>query len=680
MNNKLQNMDRREFVATTVTSLLMVALPSWNKFSNFGFKKNKQHPYLLFDGKDLDRIKSNTESEAMKEYWDSLLKMDTALDYKFLNEEIDYNSQSSNVGKTCSIMLRAALIVLITKDKKYLDLAMLSIDKLLTFKEWDFFTEGGNKMIGLNTAPNAVLSICCTYDWLYDYLSPEKRKIILDAIEERGVEACYLSIYGMQNPDKVKGWNLLSTTKFGTRVDYSNWPRILNTTNIKITALTGLVVGYSLLYAEGRENKKYHDMVKWGMDTSKEVFNKDGSFSEGIPYWAYTMYFYINAVECAKRHLNMDYSEIIDFKKNSEFLMRMLAPTKYNGSSYINFCDGGLSADYSPCFWIAYNYNDGLAQYIAEKYNVNRDLFAILNYHPKIKTLNPSNALLESKFQNGWVISRTGFSDEDTVLAFRSGGPNNHEHADRNSIILNGYGERLFNDPYEAGYSSKDKKWLLRLTAAHTSILVDGMGHQYHDGKEGTNKSFAKAELVHYEHSEKFMMLVSDATQAYNLVNSDISKVLRTIIFIKPDILIVLDNVRKSSKKSTVQVNYQVFNYDKQGSYEINNENNTFKIIRPNAFVSAKVFSSPQLKISGGKIDIPKEIGEFPFVQISSNEKIEHEIITSCCISKKSDPERVIEFNKEKNVYNFKFKADGNKELKVQFSINKDIPVNLKIS
>ena len=34
---------------------------------------------------------------------------------------------------------------------------------------------------------------------------------------------------------------------------------------------------------------------------------------------------------------------------------------------------------------------------------------------------------------NDWVVSRTGWEAADTVVAFRSGGPANHEHADRNA-------------------------------------------------------------------------------------------------------------------------------------------------------------------------------------------------------------------------------------------------------
>ena len=86
-------------------------------------------------------------------------------------------------------------------------------------------------------------------------------------------------------------------------------------------------------------------------------------------------------------------------------------------------------------------------------------------------------------------------SSDDTVVALRSGGPGNHEHADRNSVIFKAHGERLLNDPVHASYSTKDPKWLLRQTEAHTAVLIDGKGHVYHDGRDGTNSSAAAATI-----------------------------------------------------------------------------------------------------------------------------------------------------------------------------------------
>jgi hypothetical protein len=158
------------------------------------------------------------------------------------------------------------------------------------------------------------------------------------------------------------------------------------------------------------------------------------------------------------------------------------------------------------------------------------------------------------------------WSERSSVAALRSGGPANHEHADRNSVIFAAYGERLFHDPYKAAYSYTDPHWLLRLTSAHTAVLIDGKGHQYHDGHEGTNASWAEAHIVAYEDRKGDLLATSDATEAYRLVLPGVKLVLRTMVFLKPDILLLVDRIRLDGPPLPVQLRFQVDNSDGKGS------------------------------------------------------------------------------------------------------------------
>ena len=136
------------------------------------------------------------------------------------------------------------------------------------------------------------------------------------------------------------------------------------------------------------------------------------------------------------------------------------------------------------------------------------------------------------------MISRTGWTAQDSVLALRSGGPGNHEHADRNSVIFKAYGERLLHDPFRAAYMVQNPRWRLRLTEAHTAVLINGQGHQYHDGSEGTNASWAFARVIDYRTGPGWMVVTSDATDAYQLVNAQVTRVHRTLVYLKPDVVI----------------------------------------------------------------------------------------------------------------------------------------------
>src|SRR5690606_28560869 len=142
----------------------------------------------------------------------------------------------------------------------------------------------------------------------------------------------------------------------------------------------------------------------------------------------------------------------------------------------------------------------------------------------------------------------------DAVLGFRSGGPSNHEHADRNTFIYKIHGERLLNHPLKAGDDWRDPKWALRLTESHDRVLIAGEGHQYHKGEEGTNDSIAYANVVQFEERDDNVWWTSDAAAAYRVINYHIFKVLRTVFFAKPNVIVVLDHVRLRYRPQSVDL------------------------------------------------------------------------------------------------------------------------------
>ena len=128
-----------------------------------------------------------------------------------------------------------------------------------------------------------------------------------------------------------------------------------------------------------------------------------------------------------------------------------------------------------------------------------RWFYDLLWYQPDAPVNTPPAKLLNKRNDLNWIICRSGWEAEDSVIAFKSGGPANHEHADRNHITFKAYGERLLNDHFGAAYDRRAPGWKMRLTEAHNSVLVDGQGHPYLDGMEGTNDSQAFATILQYE-------------------------------------------------------------------------------------------------------------------------------------------------------------------------------------
>jgi hypothetical protein len=231
------------------------------------------------------------------------------------------------------------------------------------------------------------------------------------------------------------------------------------------------------------------------------------------------------------------------------------------------------------------------------------------------------------RFSNDFVVSRSGWDAASSVVALLSGGPANHEHADRNSVIFSGFGERFYHDPYKAAYSYTDPHWKLRLTESHTAVLIDGKGHQYHDGHEGTNASWAEAHIEKYEAGPGHLVVTSDATEASRLVLPDVTLVYRTLIFLKPDIVLLFDRVRLGSVPLAVQCRFQVDDYDGKGKGSPEKEG--FIITRPTAVLRGRVRASGAVRVKEGRIEVPEQYGIFPFLEVESAPALVHRILTA---------------------------------------------------
>ena len=122
------------------------------------------------------------------------------------------------------------------------------------------------------------------------------------------------------------------------------------------------------------------------------------------------------------------------------------------------------------------------------------------------------------------------------------------------------------------------------------------------------------------------MTVTSDATEAYQLVNPAVTRVERTLIYVKPDVLLVLDRVRLSGAPAAVQLRYQIYNEDGQGRGEATA--GRFTITRPHATLAAAVRSVGECSVRLGKLALPVEEGVQPYAEVESAAGLTHEILT----------------------------------------------------
>jgi len=663
---------RREFLnaaALTLTGALLRPLDALGRLPN-DIPAARQRRRLLFDESNVDRILTTAKHPRFAPYWQSIISADLEADRKFLRDDLRLNNHVADLLKARIILERTSFLYAVTRDEKQLDLARLAIDRILQYKKWDYFLEGGEQTIGLQRAPETTIAMSFAREWLDGALSAELKDEIEKQIGEKGAPPCYRTLYGMKYPDRVRGWGFDPESDYKFRFDLSRWPLILNSTNLKVIPIAGLGIAACLLYDKHPEAKRWLNMALQSARAFAPMFGSDGSYDEGVSYWGYTALHLTLLVEVLSRTLGDDEHALINYPGTIRYGLEMSMPTIGKRDDCVNFGDASTVGDVSIAAWVARRYRDPIAQFVATSIGEVKTHYGLLWFDPSVEAAVPGSELYDVRFVNDWVISRTGWDEQSSVVALRSGGPGNHEHADRNSVIFKAYGERLLHDPFKAAYSYTLPHWILRLTGAHTAVLIDGKGHQYHDGHEGTNASWAEAKVVQYRPSGGHLIVTSDASEAYRLVHPDVDLVSRTVIFLKPDILLLYDRVRLKSTSSKVQLRFQLYNEDGEGTSVI--EDGTFVIKRPQASLKGTIISSDHVQLRSSIHAVPTEIGVYPFVEAETSNALDHRLLTVCTAQRTGKEHGSISWStKDAWVVNIKHNGQAKS---VRVSVDEDLP------
>ncbi len=553
--------------------------------------------------------------------------LDRARERKFLRSDVRYNDHLYDISRVGDLAQKMALQYVYTGDPDAAALAKECVETLMKFPKWDYFLEGGTQVIGLQRAPNSAIAVAITVEALGELVSPAERKRWLTTMAERGTEPSYRATYGMRHPDRVKGWSLDTTSTYFTHrpqergLSLARWPIILNTINLKAipaSALTLSALVYRAHMGETDNTRRWLEQATYSIGTFRDIYAKDGSYNEGVSYAHYTTLHIIQAIDALQRSGVADLTDMLNWQGYQDYLLAMTQSTQEEPHAIVNFSDAGGAGHASVSFWISRHTRDGVARWFGENLAQSRDIWSVIYFDPTVPSTPPpkGNQLWHSDL--GWLVGRTGYQPADLVVALRSGGPFNHEHADRNSIIVKCFGERLVVDPMRPPYFRLDPAWKMRLTAGHSAVLIDGKGHQYVDGSEGTNSSNASASIVRRGERDGYFFWTSDATPAYALIQPDVQSITRTVVTLTelPAVL-VIDKVLKRDTASTVQARYYGYNTDGKGTVDATQE--AFTITRPLARLTGSAASSSGVKYIATLPDIPPAQARlYPYAEVAT--------------------------------------------------------------
>ncbi len=625
-------------------------------------------PRLFFSADDLPGMRRLFAEDArfatMRE---GLLKVDQEAELKFLRSDINLEDQRNDIRRTCDSAQNMAFLYLMTGDEGAANLAIECVRTLMRFPFWDFFiTEG--KVLGVQGAPRCAIAVASAVDWLGDRVADDERQTWLRELATRGCEPCWLSLQHIRYPRQATNWEInprsvMYAERSAYPTDSARRPEITQNTNLRAAPTSGLAIAVAAisLYAgqKPEEMERWLEMCTTTLKAMEPMYVPDGAYGEGVNYGNYTSESIFMAIVALRQSGLGDPGVNINWQGNADFMLNMAMPTRENPYEVINIGDAGRHRGHAVFqhpdgraesrsavpFWIAKEYRDGSAQWFGENLAAAHNIWSLIFFDEAVEAIAPENKPQVWYSDLDWIVARKGFRAEDLQVSLRSGIGWNHEHADRNSIIVKGHGEQLIVDPIRPPYPFTDPDWMMRTTAGHSSILVGGEGHFYNNGVEGTNSTHAQARLLKHEDAAGSTYWISDATQAYRIANLEIKNVVRAVVVLFDlETVIVVDRLAKWKEPAKFEARFFADNW--VGDATLSTSADGFTIARPGGYAQAKVWGRDALTIREDKLPIPAErAAKHPFIAVETASSMLTTLVTAIAVGKTGEAAAEVDFD-----------------------------------
>ena len=458
-------------------------------------------------------------------------------------EPTEFGTKALNAAtKMTSMIQTTAFAYLLTGDKEIGDFAIKLMDFVSDWS-WDD-TNGPTSYKQQDQAHRDIaLKTAMAYDWVYDLINTSEysaeKSNTLNMITARSEKISHLIDSLKKNPYDSHGWTTIGYLGIIGIAMYDDIPQADEW-------LRGVIPMYAAL------------IPPWSC--------QDGGWSQGTDYWQYStnqggefmdvlaLSGVLNLYDTAWMH--------------NQYLWALYA---YPEGSYGSFGDqsnrtksesGGYTAQ--SMGRIAAFTKNPVAKWLSEQTGgLNA---AVQNYYISQNAETgahiPTDYQLSHAFSDiGWAIMTDSLTDTDRVqLSFKSSpwGAYNHSHADQNSFIIQAYGENLaIKSGYCDSYHTEHDNNITRKTFAHNTITTDDTdGQGWYTNANGDNDSLsAEGKLLQFVNQMSFDSLTGDATDAYMdspAGNTEkIGRYVRNIIYIRPDVFVVIDDLAASRGKQS---------------------------------------------------------------------------------------------------------------------------------
>lgn len=496
------------------------------------------------------------------------------------------------------------------------------------------------------------------FDWLYEKLTDDERKIVLDKIAIRMKE-------------------ILDYLRY--EIDLYNNP--LNSHGVRCISMAIIpaciaVIGH---IPEAKEYLEYG--IKYYAEHYPPWGGKDGAWAEGPDYWNMALAYLTESFDYIKIYAGINMYQKQFYHHAGDFALYCMPVHSRRASFGDQSSLGdlpGIKLGYNTRTFAGINGNPYYLWYYNEHVKQDNDpeskfynygwwdlRFDTIRYyltHPAVEPKEPSDLPTLKTFEEiGWAAFHKNYhkASEHVHLIFKSScfGSVSHSHADQNAYTIHAYGDTLTGRTgYYVGYGTTMHLQWQRKTHSKNLILIDGKG-QYGEHK---NSGFAgHQDLYCLQSSGKIVeshtdgatpYLVGDATPAYKYFVPEIESYKRKIYFVKEhDTFVIIDNVKLNSPKKITWLQHTTF--------ETSVENNNQLVIKgDNAELHTTFASTSKLadvRQIQGYIGVDKI--EYENLEVHKRFEVdftpakEHSIVAVCSPNKKGQAPRKVEVSLQNN-------------------------------
>lgn len=399
-----------------------------------------------------------------------------------------YTEYATAMAPTYAFINNMGFMAAMTRDTRYVEAAIPFLLAPLTWTTWDP-TEPDHS--GQLRAWMSV-AIGTGYNFFRDSLTVEQRTAIINRL---AIEV---------------GQRHYEYYRYGTYV-FDQWAER------KATLSACLVFAGMAIVDDYPQAQAWIDFGTFHIEeTLAFFFQTDGGVGSGGGYLLAGLAFLVPCLDVLRRMKGLDLfdarlantAQFCIYMNYNHGPLQIEDTTWHMGYSLLH--PWGISCVYK----LASEYTDGYAQWFADFYAVKADMHTFIYKSPTLQALPISELPLAREFASiGYVISRSGWGDHDTLLLFKSGAAYpqyGHAHRNQNQFQIYNQGVPLTCGPGWLPYSGAE---------VHNCILLaDDAGQDYTEGQ-----------IVSVEINDSYSYMSGEAAQCYE---GRLSKCLRQVVFL----------------------------------------------------------------------------------------------------------------------------------------------------